>query len=309
VAIAAGGAGGSSGDASRGGATGGRVGSGGTSGKGGTAGTGGATGGTAVKGTGGSGTAGAIGADAAVLACNGHTGGAGGLDGGLSSGLVAYYPCEQASGTSLPDLSGSLADGVLADTPSGTGGTPGYRFDTGHVGKALILNPASKGFVTLPIGILSGACEATVATWVYVNKAVDWQRIWDFGTDDSVYMFLTPSGSGTAAKLRFGISVQGNDSGEQIVDGQAALPTGIWTHVAVVLGSAGALLYVDGVEVGRSSSVTLRPADLGGMPVNYIGRSHFSWDPSFDGSVDDFRIYNRALSLTEIQALVAYTGS
>jgi hypothetical protein len=77
--------------------------------------------------------------------------------------------------------------------------------------------------------------------------------------------------------------------------------------VAVVLGVAGALLYVDGVEVGRSASVTLRPADLGAMSANYIGRSHFP-DPYLDGSIDDFRIYDRALSAAEIQALVAYTG-
>jgi hypothetical protein len=42
---------------------------------------------------------------------------------------------------------------------------------------------------------------------------------------------------------------------------------------------------------------------LGSTANNYIGRSQFSIDPYLEGSVDEFRIYNRALSPDEIQAL------
>jgi hypothetical protein len=55
--------------------------------------------------------------------------------------------------------------------------------------------------------------------------------------------------------------------------------------------------------------MTLRPADLGSTPNNYIGRSQFSWDPYFDGDIDELRIYNRALSADAIKALFAYAGS
>jgi uncharacterized protein len=36
---------------------------------------------------------------------------------------------------------------------------------------------------------------------------------------------------------------------------------------------------------------------------NYIGRSQFSDDPYLDANIDEFRVYNRALSPDEIQAL------
>ncbi len=108
--------------------------------------------------------------------------------------------------------------------------------------------------------------------------------------------------------LRFTISVNGNASGaEQIVDGLAPLPTLAWHHVAAVLGSTGAVLYLDGVQVGANAAVTLRPADLGNTLNNYIGRSQFSADPYLDGDIDEFRVYDRALSAAEIQALA--TGS
>jgi hypothetical protein len=206
----------------------------------------------------------------------------------------------------LPDQSDSNHPATLV---TGTGGTPGYSFVAGEVNNALALTKASQGYVALPAGILAGACEMTVATWVYLNTSTDWQRIWDFGkteTAPKVYMFVATTNSMTHV-LRFAISINGNTTtgAEQIVDGLAPLPTGRWYHVAVVLGSAGAVLYLDGTQVGANAAVTLRPADLGNTPNNYIGRSQYSADPYLDGDIDEFRVYSRALSATEIQALAS----
>jgi len=81
-----------------------------------------------------------------------------------------------------------------------------------------------------------------------------------------------------------------------------------WHHVAVVLDSAGGHLYVDGVSVESSTArtaMTLRPAELGAMTNNWIGRSEFSNDPYFDGAIDEFRVYNRGLAASEITAIFA----
>jgi hypothetical protein len=247
---------------------------------------------------------GSDGGDAANRQCAGYVGVDANRGDSLSQGLVAYYPCEQASGTALPDLSGNNRNATLAST--GTGSVVGYRFAAGKVGKALLLSTASDTHVVLPSGLLAGACEATIATWVFLNSQSDWQRIWTFSTNWSVYMFLTPSNSDTGV-LRLGITLNGNNADQQFLDGPTALPTGVWKHVAVVLGPAGLVIYVDGAQFAASPSVTLRPADLGATPNNYIGRSNFPWDPYLDGGVDEFRVYNRALSPAEIQAL--YGGS
>jgi len=277
---------------------------------------GGATGsgGTTANGTGGSGAGGATLVDAAANVCTGYQGVDGGAaPGGLPQGLIAYYPCEQASnGATLPDLSGNSKNATLAS--SGTGATVGYNFAAGQVNNALLLTKASEGHVVLPAGILAGACEMTVATWVYINSQSVWQRIWDFGqaskdsSDPTVYMFLTTSNDALKPVPRFAISTTGYMH-EDRVDGDAALTTGAWQHIAVVVGPAGGVLYVNGVKVGTNSSMTLRPADLGNMPDNYIGRSQFTKDPYLDGNIDDFRVYNRALSADEIKTLFTYTGS
>ena len=122
-------------------------------------------------------------------------------------------------------------------------------------------------------------------------------------------MFLTAANT-VSGNLRFAISAAGNVVGkEQVIDGNAPLPTGRWTHVAVVLGPDGGTLYVDGAKVVSNAAVTLRPADLGITTNNYIGRSEFSQDAYFDGAIDDFRVYGRALSADEVKALSDLAGA
>ena len=49
--------------------------------------------------------------------------------------------------------------------------------------------------------------------------------------------------------------------------------------------------------------MTLKPSDLGATTQNRIGRSQFA-DPYLDGRVDDFRIYNRAISASEVTSVM-----
>jgi hypothetical protein len=120
-------------------------------------------------------------------------------------------------------------------------------------------------------------------------------------------MYLTTSDA--AGLPRFGISIAGNGNNEFGIDGKTALPVDEWHHLAVVLGLSGVVLYVDGQPAGTDASITLRPADLGSTPNNYIGRSQFSADAYLDGDIDEFRVYARALSPQEILALASGSGS
>jgi hypothetical protein len=244
------------------------------------------------------------GADASLASdvagkCTGRSGVDADPGAGLAQGLVAYYPCEQAAGTALPDQSGNNRNAMLVSS-----GTGGYRFAAGRVGKALFLTSASIAHVVLPSAMLANDCEATVATWVYLNSQSTWQRVWTFSIDNSVYMYLTTN-SETTGFVRTGITLDGNGANQQYVEGPTTLSTGVWTHVATVLGPAGLVFYVNGAPVAATTSATLRPADMGKTLHDYIGRSNYPWDPYLDGNIDEFRVYNRALSAAEVQALAA----
>ena len=49
--------------------------------------------------------------------------------------------------------------------------------------------------------------------------------------------------------------------------------------------------------------MTLNPADLGNTENNYIGRSQWDHDPYLNGQVDEFFIFNRAISTSEVADL------
>jgi hypothetical protein len=171
----------------------------------------------------------------------------------------------------------------------------GTSFISGKTDKAISLN-GSAGFVQLSPTVANSR-DITIATWVYWNGATTWQRLFDFGNDQTQYMFLTPRASNNL--LRFAIK---NGGSEQILNSTAMLSIGIWTHVAVTMGSSGVAIYVNGIQKASSTAITVRPADFNPV-LNYIGRSQFSSDPLFNGSFDEFRIYNYALSASEIGQL------
>jgi hypothetical protein len=287
-----------------------RPGAGGASGSGGTVASGGTigSGGTMAQG-GASGTGGAVKPDA-------------GRDLGpdlgpdtsppdpLLEGLIAYYPCEAASGTNLPDSSSKNNKGTLS-------AAAGYSFGTGKVGKALTLVKASSGYVSLPPAMLAGATTMTFAAWVKVTTAQNWQRVLDLGvnanlaqnpssgTNTIAYMNLVPQTD--TSKLELAITKSGYP-GEQRLDA-TSLPANTWKHVALVMAAGSVTLYVDGAQAATGNTVTLRPADLGALDYIFLGRSQFSADPYFDGALDEVRFYNRALTATEVKALFQFTGT
>lgn len=209
-----------------------------------------------------------------------------------SSGLLGNWQFDATSGTTAADSAG---------TNPGTLSATGATWTAGHLNNCVSLASASSGYVALPIGnVISTLGDFTITAWVNLSTVTTWNRIFDFGSGTANYMFLTPKGSTNV--IRFAITNSGGAS-EQQINGTAALPTGGWHRVTVTLAGAVGTLYVDGVAVGTNSSMTLHPSNLGTPTQNWIGRSQFSGDPYLNGSVDEFRIYGRALTVAEIVAL------
>jgi hypothetical protein len=225
----------------------------------------------------------------------------------LLSGLLVYYKCESTTGTTLEDSSGNGNHGTLV------GGTAGTSFVAGKVGTALALAKAGSGYVSVPTAVFANAKDITIATWINSTTSQIWSRVLDVGVNAKIanntatgthYLNLVPKTNGT--NLIFGISKDGYNNEQQLTTAAPAL--GTWKHVAVVLGGGQGSLYIDGAAVANSSTVLLRPADLGTIDYAYLGKSQFSNDPNFDGQIDEFRVYGRALSAAEIQALYQFSG-
>ncbi|MEN6335270.1 MAG: LamG domain-containing protein, partial [Phycisphaerales bacterium] len=204
------------------------------------------------------------------------------------TGLVALYAMDD----NVQDSSGKNYNGTLT-------GDAGY--DVGYAGKALNFNGSST-YVALPIGpLVNTLSDMTIATYANFSGGTgSWQRIFDFGTDSTNYMFLCPR-QGTTGPMRFAIRTP--TVGEQIVDSPAAMPLG-WHHAAITIDSATRTmrLYLDGEQVGTAAT-TLLPKNLGNTTQNWLGRSQYTADAYYFGLLDEFRIYNRVLSASEVRYL------
>ena len=83
---------------------------------------------------------------------------------------------------------------------------------------------------------------------------------------------------------------------------QTPVSDGAWHHVALVWDGSTRFLYVDGVEAGRRSASQMD---------RVTGAQRFGAGPRLDsaqfwhGSMDDLRMYDRALSAEELAALGA----
>lgn len=240
----------------------------------------------------------------------------------LDSDLVLWYRFDESTGVLANDSAswggvarnGTLAVAVAGEAVFSTNSKVGSHSlslkDVQGVGGGYVVALPSPGLQT----IVPGA--ATFACWVYLGVSQSWQRVFDFGSVKngvpSAYMFLTTNEAelGVPGSVRFTITNSGM-SGEQKIDILNATPLTLnaWHHLAVVLSEGTTSyvgnLYVDGVLMGTNPSLTVHPFQLGATDLNYLGRSMYSSDPFFNGQIDDFRIYRRALSAADISTLIS----
>jgi hypothetical protein len=200
--------------------------------------------------------------------------------------LIARYAFEGDTRSSV----GFSADGAAMGFPA---------YDHRSSGRAIVLD-GRNNFITLPRSITANSSDITVAAWVRWNGGGNWQRIFDFGNGTGQYLFLTPRSA--AGRLRFAIK---NGGAEQALE-TSPLPIGQWNHVAVTINGNSGSLYVNGLLAATNDNITIHPSDFN-PANNYIGKSQYP-DPLFNGLVDEFLIYNYALSSAQIAGLVAHSN-
>lgn len=209
------------------------------------------------------------------------------------AGLVVSYPLDETSGTVAHDTSGNGRNATFEGGPTLTG-ADGARLD------------GNDDDVKLPNDILKGLDSITVSTDVIVRPEQSGNYfIWGLGnTTDwygNGYLFATGNPARTGIAL-------GNWTTEQKAESTTALERGVWKKLTYTLDAASktSRMYIDGVQIAENTNTTSLPSMIGGgtTTANYLGRSNYTPDKRLAGSLRDFRIYNRALTATEVKGLV-----
>lgn len=230
----------------------------------------------------------------------------------VPTGLIARYALDSADGTDDEWWDSSGWDQPL--TASGGGAVPATdRF--GIAASAYGFMRASSQFLSAPnSAVHNPGGTMTVMAWV---KPTTLPGFGDFFT---IVSTQTADDKGFSLELyniagNMVLYLWGNGSTDAI-SVPFSMPVNVYTHVAATISGGTTRFYVDGNEISSTGTLTTITPGTG---LLYIGRRVDGY--YMNGGIDEVRLYNRALSLAEIQAMVqqpnkkifvtvdAYTGN
>ncbi|HKW28536.1 MAG TPA: LamG-like jellyroll fold domain-containing protein [Verrucomicrobiae bacterium] len=159
--------------------------------------------------------------------------------------------------------------------------------------------PGYSGYVTLPGGILTNTTSVTLECWVTQNNGNTWAQIWDFNNSQSQNMGLIPLPGRDSGHLEAGIAPNG---GEVDVISSIRFPTNSEQYVSMVFDSSAlkSALYDNGALLATQTypNRTYIPGSIGGATGttnNVLGQDPYP-DPQFQGTIQELRIWNGAVS-------------
>jgi uncharacterized protein YjdB len=187
-------------------------------------------------------------------------------------------------------------------------------------GGVLTLPGGAGNYSQFPDGILSTYSNSlTIETWLTDNAGLTWARPWSFGGStagpnsgftQNNYIDLIPT-AGNANGINGGFWTEFNHSSTN-TDAYASTPLTVGTeeYVAVTyqVWDRTVRLYLNGSQVGMATNVIFSPSDLGFTYNNFLGLDQWN-DPIFNGSFDEMRIWNGAVTpLYELVSAAAGPG-
>jgi hypothetical protein len=207
----------------------------------------------------------------------------------VQEGLVAYWPLNESDGDTAADATGNGHDGTLMGDPEWTGGhfAGGLAFD------------GVEDEVVVPYDALLNPETFTVTAWANVEAgSAGAHRAVLASRDDFPqrgYIFYAEPGD----TWQYWTGVGG---GWNVVQGPA-VESGDWAHLAGVFADDSQRFYYNGELAAESNAaVSINEAQ------NFlIGASANELDPHmffFVGIIDDVRLYDRELSVDDIDAVM-----
>ena len=207
----------------------------------------------------------------------------------LLSGCIAVMPAAAASDAPVVNVTfDNGGDGyTLQNGASVTSGRSGNALLLDGTDDYAVLNTASAAMKAV-----SG--DFTINIWFNPYEIQWWQRVFDLGTGTDVYAFLSLGSPRFAMK----------NGTEQYFDSDTALTANTWQNVTIVRNGGTTTFWLDGFKTGSTDAITYKFSELASFTQCYLGKSQYN-DPYYKGLIDDFRVYDRALSEEEIQTLAA----
>jgi hypothetical protein len=206
-------------------------------------------------------------------------------------GLVGYWSLNEGNGTVATDFSGNGNHGTLQNGPTWVNGKFGTALDFDGLDAVVTASPPDVTNFTLSAWVKPESSDLTSGINLIINKT-------SVSADHNYCLIIF---NGTADVCFYA----GSGVYRDLTEPTATMVEGIWYHIVGTYSTAngGTLtLYVNGVQ--RNESTGQGTLTYGGTQILSIG--DYVTEESgedFNGGIDEVRVYNRALSASEVAAL------
>jgi Ca2+-binding RTX toxin-like protein len=246
---------------------------------------------------------------------------------GATSGVTVDLNTDPTRGTAIGgDASATVTNGIFSHPNL----TYAYTFDEGSGSSVRSLSPSLGNGVSTNANWVQGAQGHGNA--IEINGTSSWKTAWGSGNNGvklgssftiSINCFMYSAGTNGVWYLKSGVnemwlSMSGNigltvvggsfgalNSGMRTGGNYGSCVTNKWTNVTISFMAGRFTIYVDGENVGQLDTRIMFPQDV--MWDWSIGRQQRG-DYGFNGRLDDFAVFNTALSPAEVKMLAGATG-
>ncbi|RLB74654.1 MAG: hypothetical protein DRH15_15205, partial [Deltaproteobacteria bacterium] len=203
--------------------------------------------------------------------------------------LVGYWSMDYYNSTGVFDNSTYNNFGTFG------GGLGTDNITDGKYGKALEFD-GSDDYIDLPKdNMTAGQSEVTLEFWINADEWVSTNTIWDEWASPDYWQFSIRENYWYTRDSSTGATGSRNND-----LALPSVPTGEWHHLVFVYSVSQSIkaIYLDGeLNTSTSTSIDQLTSERAGARIGYACDG-----TNFDGTIDEVRIYNRALSPEEIKA-------
>jgi hypothetical protein len=177
-------------------------------------------------------------------------------------------------------------------------------------GKLILKNDATAigeaiSCLEFPASLLPKSGSVSLVIWFTVKNAGAFSRLINFGssegTEGTHFIYLSPSAGDVGARA----AITGGDVSSKTAVDFTACDDGKPHMIALVVDGASKKLRVllDGTEPAAAETLGENTLDKVKALENWLGKSSFAADPGLSGAIDEFRVYDHALTPAEAAAL------
>ena len=156
------------------------------------------------------------------------------------------------------------------------------------------------GYATLPTGIVSGYTQLTVEFWADVNASVPlWSRIFSFGDQNGVNkntgIDYCPYAGGDYQNVDYVATGGAYANSTPGIEGLTN------THVTVVVDPVNnQMYYYNGSKVVSTQNGSISAFSAVNDTFNLLGRSLYDIDPTLNGAINEFRVYQGVVARSTV---------